>query len=255
MSFYNCVSADVYEAAVAACPADRATLNHRRRKVAEHRLQQSHGLCWGAAESLNCVSDNTGIPECMGVALVLLYLQFLLLKWRKHKGTHPTASRYASHCAAVYGRISSRVHRVYRRKKRALLRKAFRLRLWGLVYYWLAYGKLMRTIMTCKRKLVRTIDRGKLQYMKVTFSIYRCLPSLRVSAAVIFLGLFMSGDIELNPGPKQLGKHKQCSTHDFIEFQGTAIVLSRVHNKREKRVSNVPMPCVECTQRVTCLEC
>ena len=216
MAFYNCVSADIYEAAVAAYPADRATLNHRRRKVAEHRLQQSHGLCWGTAESLSCVPDNTGIPECMGVALLLLYLQFLLLKWRKHKGTHPTASRYASHCAAVYGRISARVHRVYRRKKRALLRKAFHLRLWCLVYYWLAYGKLMRTIMTCKRKLVRTIDRG---YMKVTFSIYRRLPSLGVSAAVIFLGLFMSGDIELNPGPKQSGK--QRSTHDLIGFQRT----------------------------------
>ena len=49
---------------------------------------------------------------------------------------------------------------------------------------------------------MRIIDRGKLRYMKVTFSIYRRLPSLGVSAAVIFLGLFMSGDIELNPGPK-----------------------------------------------------
>ena len=203
MAFSLPISADVYEAAVAACPADRATLNHRRRKVAEHRLQQSHGLCWGAAESLNCVPDNTGIPECMGVALVLLYLQFLLLKWRKRKGTHPTASRYASHCAAVYSRIYSRVHRVYRRKKRTLSRKVFRIRLWCLVYYWLAYGKLMRTKIKYKRKLVKVIDRGKLRYMKVIFSIYRRLPSLGVSAAVIFLGLFMSGDIELNPGPKE----------------------------------------------------
>ena len=32
-------------------------------------------------------------------------------------------------------------------------------------------------------------------------------------------------------------------------------IEARVYNKRGKRVSNVPILCVECVRRVTCLEC
>jgi hypothetical protein len=38
--------------------------------------------------------------------------------------------------------------------------------------------------------------------------IYRFAPFMRVSAVVIFLHLFMSGDVELHPGPQ--GEHYFC---------------------------------------------
>ena len=37
--------------------------------------------------------------------------------------------------------------------------------------------------------------------------------------------------------------------------ENLAMCIPRVHNKREKRVLNAPMLCVECMKRVTCLEC
>ena len=44
---------------------------------------------------------------------------------------------------------------------------------------------------------------GKLIYMKVAFFICSHLPCLRMSAIVIFQHLLLSGDVELNPGPKE----------------------------------------------------
>ena len=44
--------------------------------------------------------------------------------------------------------------------------------------------------------------------------------------------------------------HYGCET----ESEFTSILL-RVHNEREKRVSNMPILCVECVRRVTHLEC
>ena len=80
--------------------------------------------------------------------------------------------------------------------------------------YYLILGKLYRARTRFKKKVAPLVHRIKSAYMKVTFSIYRHLPPLRVSAMVIFLGLFMSGDIELNPGPKEGMLHCVASCCD-----------------------------------------
>ena len=92
---------------------------------------------------------------------------------------------------------------MYRRRKCALDRNVFRLYLWCIVLRYLLYGKVHRAKMRCKKKLKSIFDRCKLVYVNITISIYRHIPPLRVSAAVVFLGLLMSGNVELNPGPKQ----------------------------------------------------
>ena len=186
------VSADAFEAAVEASPAHKATLNHRRRKlkVAEHRLQQHYGVSWGTAETLSCVPV-VAVP-CMGWLIVFLVIQCLLLKWRKRKGFYPKASRYAARC-----------YKVYMRRKCALDRKVIRLYLWYIVLRYILDIKVLRAKVSCKKKLISIFDRCKLICVNATVSIYRHAPPMRVSAAVIFLGLLMSGNVELNPGPKQ----------------------------------------------------
>lgn len=169
--------------------------------MAEHRLEHHHGLSWGTSETLDCVPNKAF--ACMGGLLLFLIFQFVLRKWRKRKGSYPTASRYASRCTAVYVKVVKRAHNIYRRKKRAFDRRVFRMKLWCIVFYYVVYGKLYRQKVRCKKKLMAIVEHVKISYMKVTFSIYRRLPSLRVSAAVLFLWLFMSGDVELNPGPKE----------------------------------------------------
>ena len=195
------VGADVYLAAVEASPAHRATLNHRRRKVAEHRLQQHCGLDWGTSETLSGVPDKA-VP-CMGVVLLLLFLKFLLLRWRKKKFAHQTASRYAARCSAAYNKVACRAYKVYSRRKRALDRKVLRFKLWCLVRYYMLYGQLYRASRKCKKKALQIVNRCKLMFITLTFSVYQHLPPRRTSAAVVFLGLFMSGNVELNPGPKE----------------------------------------------------
>ena len=211
MKLSRSVDADIYQAVIEASPAHRATLNHRRRKVAEHRLEHHHGLSWGITETLDCVPDKAF--ACMGGLLLFLIFQFVLHKWRKRKGSYPIASRYASRCTAAYVKFAKKVHNVYRRKKRAIDRKVFRIRLWCIVSYYLLYGKLYRQKVRCKKKLIQVIERIKILYMKATISIYCRLPSLRVSAAVLFLWLFMSGDVELNPGPKE---GEDVCKHDIL---------------------------------------
>ena len=193
------INADIYQAVVESSPANRATLNHRRRKVAEHRLQQHHGLSWGTSETLSCVPDKA--MACMGGFLLFLFFQCLLCKWRKQKGCHPTASRYASCCSAAHSRAAKKLHKVYRKSKCKIYSAAFYAKLWCIVLYYLFYGKLLRAKTKCKKKLLSIVDRCNLMHMKVTIFIYCHLPTLRVSAAVLFLWLFMSGDVELNPGP------------------------------------------------------
>ena len=195
------VGADVYLAAVEASPAHRATLNYRKRKVAEHRLQQHYGLNWGTSETLSGVPDKA-IP-CMGVVLLLLFLKLLLLRWRKKKFAHPTASHYAARCSAAYKKVARRVYKVYSRRKRALDRRVFRFKLWCLVWYFMLYGKLYRASRKCKKKAMQIVNRCQLTSIKMTFSIYKQMPPRSTSAAVMFLGLFMSGNVELNPGPKE----------------------------------------------------
>ena len=197
---YLSVSADVYLAAVETSPAHRATLNHRRRKVAEHRLQQHYGLDWGTSETVS------GVPEkavpCMGVVLLLLFLKFLLLRWRKKKSVHPMASYYAAHYSAVYCKVARRVYKVYSRRKHALDGRVFCLKLRCLVQYYMLYGKLHRASKKCKKKAMQIVNDFKRMFVKVTFLAYQSMPPLRTSAVVIFLGLLMSGNVELNPGPK-----------------------------------------------------
>ena len=195
------ISADAFEAAVEASPAHKATLNHRRRKVAEHRLQQHYGVSWGTAETLSCVPD-VAVPS-MGWLIVFLLIQCLRLKWKKQKGFHPKVSRYSARCSEVSWKVARRAHKVYWRRKCALDRKVFRLYLWYIILCYIIDGKVHREKMRCKKKLKTIFDRCKLVYVNVTFSIYHHIPPMRVSAAVIFLGLLMSGNVELNPGPKQ----------------------------------------------------
>ena len=187
------VSADAFEAAVEASPAHKATLNHRRRKVAELRLQQHNGhngVSWGTAETVSCVPV-VAVP-CMGWLLVFLLTQCLLLKWRKRKGFYPKASRYAARC-----------YKVYIRRKCALDRKVIRLYIWYIVLRYILDIKVLRAKVRCKKKLTSIFDRCKLICVNATVSTYHHIPPMGVSAAVIFLGLLMSGNVELNPGPEQ----------------------------------------------------
>ena len=74
--------------------------------------------------------------------------------------------------------------------------------------YYMTYGKLYRAKIRVKKKIAPFLRPIKSAYMRATFAIYRHLPPLRVSAAVIFLGLLMSGNVELNPGPKEGEYHR-----------------------------------------------
>ena len=227
MKFGEFIKADVCQVAVQQVPAHKATLYHRRRKVAEKRLHECKGYSWGTAETLSCMytSSYTMTSTCMGGVLLCLFFHCLFCKWRRHKGAHPNASHYASRASAVYFKISGKVCKIWRRNKRALDRKIFRLKIWCLVRYYLLYGKLYRAKKRLKKWLTPLVYRIKSAYMNMMFSIYRCLPPLRVSAVVIFLGLFMSGNIELNPGPRE-GKQLlhtcypkfTCHVHAGMEF-------------------------------------
>ena len=192
------INVDIYQAAVELSPARRATLNLRRRMVAAHRLQRHSGLSWGTPETLSCVSDTA--MTCIGGFLLFLFVQCLFHKWRRHKGAHPAAS---CHTPWGAGKVISRVHKIWN----TLETGVFCFKLWYIVLYSLIYGKLFRAWTKCKMKLTQPVlhyfDHGRLVHMKVTISIYYCLPSLGVSAVVTFLWLLMSGDVELNPGPKE----------------------------------------------------
>ena len=201
MKFNECVRADVCQVAVDSSPAHRATLYHRQRKVAEKRLRESSGLSWSTPETLSCVSDRA--VTCTGGFILFLFLHYLLRKWRRHKGAYPTASRYASRASAVYNKVAGKIHKIWRRHKRAFDKKVIRIKLWCLVYYYLIYGKLYRARTRFKKKLTPVVHRIESAYMKAACCIYHHVPTLRVSAVVIFLWLFMSGNVELNPGPKE----------------------------------------------------
>ena len=201
MKFNASVSADICQAAVEQSPAHRATLYHRRRKVAEKRLHECSGLSWGTSETLSCMYTSDHAVTCMGGFLLFLLFRCLLHKWRRHKGAYPNASRHALRVSAVYNRVIGKMHKIWRRCKRALETKLILFKLWCLVLYYLIYGKLYRASKRCKKKFTPVAHHVKLVYINATSFIYRRLPSLRVSAMVVFLWLFMSGDIELNPGP------------------------------------------------------
>ena len=171
--------------------------------MAAQRLRQCSGLSWGTSETLNYHVTDTAMT-CMGAFILFLFFQCLLHKRRRYEGTHQVASHYVSHSADTHYKIAGRANR---RQEHVLETRISCLKLWYIVLYYLVW-------MRYKKKLVQLaihhFDHGKLVYMKVAFSIYHHLPFLRVSAVVIFLWLFMSGDVELNPGPKG-GEHHELT--------------------------------------------
>ena len=192
------ISPDIYSTAVELSSARRATLNQQRRKAAAHRLQQCTGLSLG---TLSCM-PNTAMT-CMGGFILYLFFYCLLHKWRKHKGAHPTASRYAAKGATKYCRVQGKIHKIWKKQRHKLEKALFQFELWCIIILFLICLKLSRTLMRCKYKLIQpAFDRIKLIYLKVALFIYSIVPFLRVSAIVIFLKLFLSGDVELNPGPE-----------------------------------------------------
>ena len=209
MKFNEFVSADVCQAAIEQSPAHKPTLYHRRRKVAEKRLHECSGLSWGTSETLSCIDSSNHAVTCMGGFLLFIIFHCLLRKWRRHKGAYPNSLCYASHASAVYTKVAGKIRKIWRRNKHALDKKLFRLKLWCIVLYYLIYGKLYRAQTRFRKKLAQVVGHIKLVYMKAVFSVYLHLPPMRVSAMVIFLGLFMSGDVELNPGPKE-GTYASC---------------------------------------------
>ena len=189
----------ICQAAVELSPAHNAMLALRLKKMAAQRLLQQHsGPNWCTSEILSYILDPA--VTCMGGFLLFLFFQCLLHKWRRHKGAHPAAS---CHTPWGAGKVISRVHKIWN----TLETGVFCFKLWYIVLYSLIYGKLFRAWTKCKMKLTQPVlhyfDHGRLVHMKVTISIYYCLPSLGVSAVVTFLWLLMSGDVELNPGPKE----------------------------------------------------
>ena len=200
------VNADICQAVVELSPAHRANLNQRRRRVAAQKLRQCSGLSWGTSETLNYHVTDTAMT-CMGACLLFLFFQSLLHKRRRHEGTHQAAPRYVSHSAATYHKIAGRANEVWRRQEHTLETQVSCFKLWYIVLYYLAWMRYEKKLV---QLAIHQFDRGKLVYMKVAFSIYHHLPFLRVSAVVIFLWLFMSGDVELNPGPKG-GEHHELT--------------------------------------------
>ena len=201
------VSVDVRYAAIQLSPSRRPTLNLRKRELAIERLSQCSNLSWCTGETLSSVPRAAG--SCVGALLLVLFIRCLFLKWRKYKGAHPVASRYAFHGAAACNRVANRVSKVYRKKRRLLERKYFRMKLWCIVYYYLVYGKAARAWVKCRYKVVNRVScLLKTAYLRMAIRVYCYAPIIKVSALVIFLYLILSGDIELNPGPK----HGECGS-------------------------------------------
>lgn len=121
---------------------------------------------------------------------------------RQHAGNaHLVASCDAScSCSnAVYRRIIEKL-KAWMKVKHMLLTQI-------LCFEWniILNKKSVEVWVKCKKVQSRYFDRNMLLYIKnyMYTSIYHHFLSLRVLAVIIFLWLLMSGDIELNPGPKE----------------------------------------------------
>ena len=163
-----------------------------------------------------CIRDRSHTQyrcDLYGGLLLFLFVQCLLHKWRKHKGSHLVASRYASLGTATYRKVAGKVHRVYKRQKNSLKKKVSQCKLLCMVAWF-----------RCKHKLVKPliyyIDQGEYTYHQLTQSVYQHVPFLRVSPVVIFLHLFCSGDVELNPGPKhgKVNCSSECTSYKAYTF-------------------------------------
>ena len=191
---------DVFRAAVEVIPARRVTLNQRKQNAAIHKLQKCSGLHWITPEIFSCLSDNT---VCLSGALLLIFFcQCLLGRWRRIKGNHPVTCRRISRCIAPCRRVAHRMDKVLKQQNRRIRRWLFRLWLLYVILRFLVHRKVARVWKKCKSRGVYYFECMKNAYIKVSLFIYRYSPLMRVSAGVIFLHLFMSGDVELHPGPQ-----------------------------------------------------
>ena len=191
------ISPDIFSAAVELAPAHRATLNQRRQKAAIYKLQKCG---WISQETFNC--ESCAAVGCVGVILLAFLSGCLLHRWKRYKGTHPATSRYVSQCAAPYRRVAHRVHKVWKRQKRRIKKRFFRLWLLYIILRYLMHRKVARVWTKCKERGTYYFESMKIAYIRAALYIYHFSSFLRVSAVVIFLHLFMSGDVELNPGPQ-----------------------------------------------------
>ena len=188
---------DIFSAAVELAPAHRVTLNQQRQKAAIHKLRK---YSWITSENFNCVSDTTS--TVVGTILLILFCRCLLHRWGRYKGTHPVASLRVSRCLAPCRRVAHRINKIWERRKHRMKRRLFRLWLLYIVFHFLVRRKVARVWTKCKDRGAYYFERMKIAYIKAALFIYRFSPFMRVSAVVIFLHLFMSGDVELNPGPQ-----------------------------------------------------
>ena len=191
---------DVFRAAVEVVPARRATLNQRKQNAAIHKLQKCSGLHWITPETFSCLSGNT--VSLSGALLLIFFCQCLLGRWRRIKGNHPVACRHISRCMAPCRRVAHRIDKVLKRQNRRMRRWLFRLWLLYVILRFLVRRKVARVWRKCKNRGAYYFERMKNAYIKAALFIYRYAPFMRVSAVVIFLHLFMSGDVELHPGPQ-----------------------------------------------------
>ena len=188
---------DIFSVAVELAPAHRATLNQRKQKAAIHKLQKSS---WITPETFGCSSNTT--VAFVGVILLIFLCRCFLHRWRRYKGIHPVASCCVSRCVAPYCRVAHRIKKVSKRQKRRMKQWFFLLWLLYIILCYLVHQKVARLWTKCKDRGAYYFERMKIAYIRAALFIYHFSSLLRVSAVVIFLHLFMSGDVELNPGPQ-----------------------------------------------------
>ena len=188
---------DIFSAAVEFAPAHRATLNQRRQKAAIHKLQK---YSWITSENFNCVSDTT--ITVVGTILLIIFCRCLLHRRGRYKGTHPVASLRVSQCLSPCRRVAHRMDKIWKRLKHRMKRWLFLLWVLYIVFHFLVRRKVSRIWTKCKDRGAFYFERMKIAYIKAALFIYCVSSFIRVSAVVIFLHLFMSGDVELNPGPQ-----------------------------------------------------
>ena len=190
----------VFRAAVEVVPARRATLNQRKQNAAIHKLQKCSGLHWITPETFSCLSDNT--VYLSGALLLIFFCQFLFGRWIRIKGNNPVACHHISRCMAPCRRVAYRIDKVLKRQNRRMRRWLFRLWLLYVILRFLVCRKVAKVWKKCKNRGAYYFEHIRNAYIKVALFIYRYSPFMHVSAVVIFLHLFMSGDVELDPGPQ-----------------------------------------------------
>ena len=96
---------------------------------------------------------------------------YLLLRWRRYKGSHSVASYCVSRCMATCRSVAHRIDKIWKRQNHDITMKRQLFHLWYYLYSIFRY---------------------------LTLFIYRFLSFIRVSV----VHLLISGDAELNPKPQ-----------------------------------------------------